>query len=92
MTPSDELTIDDSSFCLAEVDNVYTIFLHPNSKTTTMDLGNSKKKYSVQWYNPRFGGALKSGTVSSIEADGLNSIGSPPADLNKDWVALIKTQ
>ncbi|MFT6808700.1 MAG: hypothetical protein ACJA01_001931 [Saprospiraceae bacterium] len=90
MEPSDELTSDKSAYCFAQKDEVYVVFLHPNTGTTKINLGNTKKDYSVQWYNPRTGGALKEGTIKAIVSDGFVGIGYPPRDVNKDWVALIQ--
>ncbi|MGH9720813.1 MAG: DUF5060 domain-containing protein [Bryobacteraceae bacterium] len=46
--------------------------------------------YTVQWFNPRAGGALQAGNVRSVQGPGLKPIGRPPADPDKDWVALVK--
>ena len=59
MTSKDELTSDDGSYCFAIKNEVYAIYLHPNVTTTSLDLGNSGKVYSVQWYDPREGGHYK---------------------------------
>ena len=48
--------------------------------------------YTVQWYNPRTGGALQNGTVTSVSGPGSQSIGMPPADADKDWVALVRAE
>jgi hypothetical protein len=44
--------------------------------------------YTVKWYNPRTGGALQPGV--SVQGPGARSIGAPPADPDRDWVALIR--
>jgi hypothetical protein len=46
--------------------------------------------YTVRWYNPRAGGEMQAGTVRTAEGPGVKSIGRPPADPDKDWVALVK--
>jgi len=47
--------------------------------------------YSVRWYNPRAGGPLLPGSLQSIRGPGVRAIGTPPADPDKDWLALVRT-
>ena len=46
--------------------------------------------YSVRWYDPRNGGELQAGTVQTVVGPGVKSIGLPPRDPEKDWVALVR--
>ncbi|MEX2261712.1 MAG: DUF5060 domain-containing protein [Bryobacteraceae bacterium] len=46
--------------------------------------------YTVEWYNPRMGGVLQTGSVKSAAGPGFQSIGRPPSEPDKDWVALVK--
>jgi hypothetical protein len=46
--------------------------------------------YSIKWYNPRAGGALQTGSVSSITGSGSKSIGYPPSYATLDWVILVR--
>ncbi|MFK7932538.1 MAG: DUF5060 domain-containing protein [Saprospiraceae bacterium] len=90
MKSADELTIDKTSYCLALADEVYAIYLHPNTKTTSIDLGDSGKTFSIRWYDPKNGGDLQTGTIDSVKASGIVEVGFPPANPEKDWVVLIK--
>jgi hypothetical protein len=49
-------------------------------------------RYSIDWYNPREGGALMEGSVPMIIAGGSTpvSYGDAPASDDKDWVVLIR--
>jgi hypothetical protein len=89
MQPADALTQGDRSFCLALKDEVYAVFLPADLRTTAIDLGDSGKNFSVEWFDPRNGGELQKGSVEEIEAAGFVSIGSPPSKVSDDWVALI---
>lgn len=91
MDPADELTSDTLSYCLAAKDEVYAVFLPMNLETTSLNLGNSNKKFFIRWYNPREGGELVSGSIESVQANEETSVGYPPMDKSKDWVALIQT-
>jgi hypothetical protein len=89
MEPADELTSDTISYCFASKDEVYVVFLPSGIETTSVDIGNSGKDFSIQWYNPREGGELQPGTIEKVTANGIVQIGLPPFEKEKDWVALI---
>jgi hypothetical protein len=89
MKHADELTSNPSDYCIAKAGEVYSIYL-PNGGTTNLDLGSSTATFIVQWYNPRTGGSLQNGSVTSITGSGFVSIGTPPGDTTNDWVALIR--
>ncbi len=92
MEPADQLTADTLSFCLAKEGEVYAIFLPAGLQTTTLDLGEHDGKFSVQWFDPRNGGDLVSGTLPLLEAKGAVPVGLPPAEEDKDWVVLVSKQ
>ena len=87
MSSADELTTAADDFCFAKAGEIYAIYL-PHGGTTSIDLAGGE--YSVQWYNPRTGGELASGSLFRLSGPGLQSIGLPPADEGQDWVALLK--
>ena len=97
MTHNDQLTTNKDDYCFAKPGQVYAVYL-PSGGTTALDLGKSSATFSIQWYNPRIGGPLQTGTVTDISGPGAVSIGYPPADddksarraADKDWVVLIK--
>ncbi len=86
MVPSDSLT--SSGWCLAKSGQIYAVYL-PNGGADTLQLASGT--YGVQWYNPRSGGALQSGSVASVSGPGAVSIGLPPGGATNDWVALVKS-
>jgi hypothetical protein len=90
MEPSDHLTTDDQTFCFSKIDEIYVVYIPMELKTTSLNLGNSGKKFDVQWYNPRTGGELQKGSIPSVDAMGIVNIGFPPGGSHKDWVVLLK--
>jgi len=86
MHPHDGLTSQDQDYCFAKPGAVYAIYL-PQGGTT--DLRLPEGSYTVKWYDPRRGGALKDGTVRAIEGPGSHSIGNAPGEKSKDWVVLV---
>jgi hypothetical protein len=87
MTAQDGLTAETDDFVLAQPGQAYAVY-RPNGGTATLTLPGGS--YSVQWFNPRTGGALQIGSVPSVTGPGAKSIGAPPAA--GDWVALVKYQ
>ncbi len=80
-----------NGWCLAKTGEVYAIYLE-NGGTTTLNLGSDGATYDVQWYNPRTGGSLQTGSVPTVTASGNVAIGNPPGTTSQDWVALLRNQ
>ena len=80
---------DNSKYCLAKPGQIYVVYL-PGGGTTNVDLNSTSGIYSVAWYNPRTGGTVLDGSVTTISAPGVPSVGQPPADPQEDWVVLIR--
>jgi len=87
MRAGDDLTAASDDYCFYAEGKLYAIYL-PRGGSTTLKL--PANTYTVQWYNPRKGGGLQDGSVKSIEGPGTPSIGEPPAEKDKDWVALVR--
>ena len=43
-----------------------------------------------EWYNPRKGGKLRSGSVAQVSGGRSVDIGQPPAERGEDWLAMIR--
>jgi hypothetical protein len=80
---------DNSRYCLAKPDEVYVVYL-PDGGSTELDLGNSLTPFRVQWFNPRAGGPLQTGSVRDLRGPGKKPLGQPPGDPGEDWVLLIR--
>ncbi len=89
MQSADELTDRDDDYVFAAAGETYAVYL-PTATATTVDLGADKREYTVEWYNPRRGGALRTGSVDSVSGPGPADIGLPPGDREADWVALVR--
>ena len=89
MQPADGLTGNPTDYCLAKPGEVYAIYL-PHGVTTNLEVTTGD--YTVQWYNPRAGGDLRTGSVKSISGPGRISVGFPPDDIAKDWAVLVKKE
>jgi Domain of unknown function (DUF5060)/Putative collagen-binding domain of a collagenase len=78
---------NNDKFCFTKPGELYLVYL-PNGGSTDLDLADAKGSFSLQWFNPREGGALKS-------SDGMLQGGQKAAltapDEN-DWLAVIRVK
>jgi len=86
MKNDNTLTSATNDYCFAEPGVSYVVFL-PSGGSTNIQLAAGE--YSVDWFNPRTGGALRKGSVQTLTGGGSVSIGNPPSDAAKDWAVLI---
>jgi hypothetical protein len=56
---------DNSRYCFAKANNVYLVYL-PSGGTTMLDLSTATGQFTVKWFDPRTGGELKRGSVSTF--------------------------
>ncbi len=89
MTPASELATGSEALVLKKSDALYAVYL-PNGGASTLKIGAGT--YRVDWYNPRSGGALRSGGVTTVTGPGAVSLGQPPADAEQDWTLLIRRE
>ncbi len=89
MQNNDALASGNLNRCLAEKGKVYVIYLE-NGGTTNVDLTGQSGTFEVKWFNPRAGGSLTNGSVTSVAGNGVQSIGNPPNNTTSDWVALVR--
>jgi hypothetical protein len=89
MEPADVLLSDRQNWCLAKPGDVYAIYL-PQGGSSLIQLAEGD--YTVQWFDPRRGGSLFSGTVQYIKGPGKKDIGTAPYDQSQDWLVLLQNQ
>ena len=89
MSNANNLLISKNGYCLVEAGKHYLVFAK-NATETALDLSNVDGVFKIQWFNPRSGGDFQTGTVQAVKGGGKFSIGQPPADHGKDWVAVLK--
>jgi hypothetical protein len=80
---------DNSRYCFAKENEVYLVYL-PNGNTTMLDLSKAKGEFSVDWFDPRNGGAMKKGTVPAVKGGAPASLGMPPDTPDEDWLAVVR--
>jgi Putative collagen-binding domain of a collagenase len=80
---------DHSKFCFAKAGKLYLVYL-PNGGTTDLDLSAAKGTFTVKWFNPRAGGALQTGSVTTVSGGGKAVLGNSPADANEEWLLVVR--
>ncbi len=90
MRPSECLR-SEHGHCFASPGEMYVAFI-PGSvgDAIRMDLSACDRDMTIQWYNPRSGGPLQSGTIESTKPTANADLGRPPNEHDKDWVVLVK--
>lgn len=79
------------SYVFTKQGAIYAVYL-PEGGEAMLNLGRDARSYTVDWYDPRTGGALQKGTLAAVRGgdDRPVSIGAPPASDGRDWVALVR--
>lgn len=91
MHPMDELTENPGDYCLALPDRIYAIYL-PEGRSARIDLSKDPGSFAVLWYDPRAGGNLVTGPVTTLPGGKITETGLPPNDEGSDWLVLLKKQ
>ncbi len=76
---------DNSAYCFAKPGEWYLVYF-PNGGKRALDLSRAKGTFSVSWFDPRNGGAMKDG--GAVKA-GAEVILEAPAG-SEDWLAVVK--
>lgn len=91
MSSHNELLERGKGWCLALPGECYVIYL-PDGGTADLDLGNTERTYGINWYNPRAGNGLLTGTVETIKGAGVQNLGEILCEPGEDWVILVRAQ
>ena len=80
---------DSSKFCFAKTGEVYLVYL-PSGGTTKLDLSGVTGKFQIHWFNPRSGGPLSKGSVTTVNGGANVNVGNPPRDTEQDWLVVLR--
>ena len=87
MTPNHDL-VNGSHLCLHQNGIRYLVWTK-NGGSSTLDLQGNSATFNVKWFDPRSGGGLQNGSVTSITGPGVKSLGNPPNNTGSDWLCLV---
>lgn len=85
------LTSNPSDWCLKKAGDVYLIYLKDGG-TSSINLSGISGTFDVHWYDPRNGGRLQNGSVSSVTGGENRALGHAPSETTSDWVILVRKQ
>jgi len=63
--------------CLAKPWEIYLVYL-AYVNTLNLDLTNERVDFTVEWFNPVFGGKLQKGSVKSVKGGEVVELGNAP--------------
>ncbi len=91
MEAHDALIATKGDYVFAKPQEVYVVYLK-NGGNSTLNLTSETGNFEVLWYNPRTGGTLQKGKITSIKGGSKHALGLPPnkKEQQKDWVVLIR--
>jgi hypothetical protein len=93
MTSADALVgntaSDNGRWCLARAGEIYVVYL-PEGGTTQLDLTGASGRFQVRWFDPRHGGPLKAGSVTSVTGGAPVALGEAPDSPAQDWAVVIR--
>lgn len=75
---------DNRAYCLAQPGSLYLAYL-PNGGALELDLGHAAGDFSLSWFNPREGGALK---PAGVVRGGKSALLTAPD--GHDWLAVVR--
>ena len=93
MWPANDLADGRGAYVFAKEGEIYAVYM-PEAHRTQMTLAAGE--YRLRWYDPRNGGALKTGDSPTVKVGEIrmgedSSVRlSPPSEPSKDWVALLE--
>jgi hypothetical protein len=80
---------DNSKYAFAKANDVYLVYL-PSGGTTSLDLSGASGQFGVEWFDPRNGGVLKRGSISTVKGGASAALGLPPDNPDEDWLAVVR--
>lgn len=80
--------VADGHRCLSLPGKIHLIQL-PKGGPAKLDLSQESGTWQVRWFDPRHGGDLQTGNVTTVQAGKRMALGSPPKDAEQDWIAIV---
>ncbi len=88
----DALIVRGNGYCLCKPGDLYVVYrpAKESESKLAIDLPDSENSYRIQWFDPRNGGELQTGTVTSVKGGPSQGLGLPPEQPDQDWVILVR--
>ena len=62
----------------------------PSGGTASLDLSKATGQFGVSWFDPRNGGPLKRGSISTVKGGASAALGEPPDNPAEDWLVVVR--
>jgi len=82
---------DNSRYCFAKAGEIYLVYL-PEGGTAGLDLSEVKGRFTISWYDPRNGGELQNGSITSVRGGRTASLGLSPSYPEQDWLIVVRNR
>ncbi|PHN08620.1 DUF5060 domain-containing protein [Flavilitoribacter nigricans] len=82
-----------SAYCFSRSGEVYVVYVAKTSQgSVLLDLSEATGNFKVQWFNPRTGDELQTGSLTSVAGGESVELGDPPGTDGQDWVILLRKE
>ena len=78
-----------NTYVLTKPGEIYAVYNDRSGAGLQLDLTGVAGEYQVRWFNPRQGGDLLSGTVTTVRGGQVVDLGSAPSELGQEWACLV---
>ena len=89
MKSTDELINIEDGYCFSNPGEIYVVYLPSGQASCSLKI-DSKKSFTIKWFNPREGGELQDGNVTEVTGPGNVKLGNPPGEKEEDWVVIVQ--
>ncbi len=89
MAPQTGLTDDSDHLVFAKPGDTYVVYLREGG-SPDLNLAAYVGNYRIKWYNPRLGGGLQNGSLTTVSGAGIKNLGTAPYAQDEDWVVLVE--
>jgi hypothetical protein len=92
MTNRKEMSVTNSTWCLADSvgQNIVVFLIVGGDQSVNVTGFASGMEWNVGWYDPRVGGSLQSGNITTLSGGGIRSLGPAPYSVDQDWAVLLQ--
>lgn len=76
-------------YCAGIEGEIYAFYM-PGRGSSMLTLPENGSGYTVDWFDPKAGGSLQTGSVSTLGTGSNQFIGYAPNTKTKDWIVLVR--
>ena len=76
-------------YCFAKPDELYLVY-YKTAAAPAIDLSGTSGTWDIRWYDPRNGGELRSGSISSVSGGSVVDLGKAPDAPDQDWLIYLR--